>query len=103
MTEIPSIASAGTLISVNELKRLMVTIADSNMEIGMRYRLIGEMWEQNYMTIMKVTEFGLLLNDLVKNRLIVIRDLSQIMQFELDSPFHSFRPNFHYNVNPSRD
>jgi hypothetical protein len=102
MIEIPFIASASTLISANELRRLMVTIADSNVEVGLRYRMIGEMWEQNYMTIMKVTDFGLLLNDQVKNRLIVIRDLSQIMQFELDSQFHSFRPNYHYNVNPSR-
>lgn len=90
-------------ITVNELKRLLITITDYRLDIGMRYRLIGEMWEANYMRILKVTEYGLLLNDEIKNRLIVIRDISQIMQLELDTSFHAFQPYLHYNVIASAD
>jgi hypothetical protein len=92
-----------THVSVNELKRLLITITDYRLDIGMRYRFMGEMWEPNYMRILRVTEYGLLLNDEIRNRLIVIRDLSQIIQFELDTSFHAFQPYLHYTLIPNPD
>jgi hypothetical protein len=29
-----------------------------------------------------------------------LRDLSHVMQFELDSCLHTFQPHFHYGINP---
>lgn len=92
-----------TCITINELKRLLVTITDYRLDIGIRYRFIGEMWETNYLRILRVTEYGLLLSDEIKNRLVVIRDFSQIMQFELDTSFHAFQPYCHYTVIPNPD
>lgn len=86
-------------ISVTELKRLLVTITDNRLNVCIRYRLVGEMWQANYMRILKVTNQGLLLSDETKNKLIALHDLSQIIQFELDTAFHAFEPHFHYNVN----
>ncbi len=104
MTEPTSIINqTDSLISVSELRRLLVTISDCRVELGLRYRLMGEMWEPSYMKILGLTDFGLLLNDETKNRVIVIRDLSQIMQFEIDAAFHNYQPYFHYNVDPSLD
>jgi hypothetical protein len=88
------------LISVSELKRLLVTITDHKMGVCFRYRLLGEMWYPNFLRILKVTETGVLLNDEVKNQLISLRDLSQVMQFELDSSLHQYQPHFHYNIDP---
>lgn len=103
MADSTSISQNLSLISVNEFKKMLATISDCRAEIGLRYRLIGEMWEQNYMRILRFTDFGLLLNDSSKNRVVVIRDLSQIMQFEIDASFHHYQPYFHYNVNPALD
>lgn len=86
-------------ISVHELKRLLFTITDHRLNICIRYRLIGEMWQVNYMRILKVSDQGLLLSDEVKNKLVALRDYSRIIQFELDTSFHAFQPHFHYNVN----
>jgi hypothetical protein len=89
------------LISVSELKRLLITITDHGLNVSIRFRLVGEMWQSNYMRILKVTEQGVLLNDEVKNKLIALRDLSQVMQFELDSSIHTYQPHFHYDVSPN--
>lgn len=86
------------LISSLELKRLLVSIVDSKMSISFRYRLLGEMWQPNFIRVLKVTEKGVLLNDDIKNKLIAIHDLSGIMQFELDQTFQNFLPHFHYEV-----
>ena len=88
------------LVSVPELKRILTTIIDHNLNICIRFRLVGEMWQTGYMRILKLTGKGVLLNDELKNKLISISDLSQIMQFELDSSLHQFQPHFHYEVSP---
>lgn len=101
MADSTSISQNFSLISVNEFRKLLATISDCRAEIGLRYRLIGEMWEEHYMRILRYTDFGLLLNDPLKNRVVVIRDLSQIMQFEIDTSFHHYQPYLHYSVNPA--
>jgi hypothetical protein len=85
-------------VTLAELKQLLHTISDYRLNVCFRYRLIGEMWQQNFMRILKITDSGLFLNDEVDNRLIVIRDLSHLMQFELDSMLHSYQPHYHYSV-----
>lgn len=88
-----------THISVSELKRLLFSITDHRLNVHIRYRLIGEMWQANFMRILKVSDQALLLSDEIKNRLVALRDYSRIIQFELDTAFHSFQPHFHYHVN----
>jgi hypothetical protein len=91
------------LISVLELKRLLVDLKEKRPDICVRYRLLGEMWVVNSMRVIKVTEKGVMLNDEQKNLLISLPDLSSIMQFEIDAPFMGFQPHFHYNVRPMND
>jgi hypothetical protein len=91
------------LISVLELKRLLVDLKEKRSDICVRYRLLGEMWVVNSMRVINVTENGVMLNDERKNQLINLPDLSLIMQFELDAPFQGFQPHFHYNVRPMND
>jgi hypothetical protein len=86
------------LISVLELKRLLIDLKDKRPDICFRYRLLGEMWVTNCTSVLYVGDRGLLLNDEVSNKLISISDLSAIMQFELDAPFQGFQPHFHYDV-----
>jgi hypothetical protein len=87
-----------TLISVIELKRLLIELRDKRSNACIRYRLMGEMWMQNFFRIIHVTEKGVVLNDEVLDRITVIHDLSMIMQFEIDTPFQGYQPYFHYEV-----
>ena len=95
--------STKNLISVLELKRLLVDLKDKRPDICVRYRLLGEMWVVNSMRVIKVTEKGVMLNDEQNNRLVNLPDLSAIMQFEIDAPFQGFQPHYHYNVRPMND
>ncbi len=89
-----------SLISVLELKRLLVDLKEKRPDICLRYRLLGEMWANNFMRVIHVSEHGVLLNDEHTNRLINLSDLSLMMQFEIDAPFQGFQPHFHYHVKP---
>jgi hypothetical protein len=86
------------IISVLELRRLLITIADYNLPICFRFRILGDMWKTHFMRIVKVTEKGVVLNEESSNRLIVIADLSLVMQFELDGRIHGYEPNYHYGI-----
>ena len=88
-----------TLISVLELKQLLIELRDKRNNICFRYRLLGEMWKQNFMRIVDVTEKAVVLNDEISNKLIFL-DLSQVMQFEIDAAFQNYQPHFHYEVTP---
>jgi hypothetical protein len=92
-----------SLISVLELRRLLVDVKEKRPDICVRYRLLGEMWVVNSMRVLRVTEKGVMLNDEHSNKLISLPDLSSIMQFEIDAPFQGFQPHFHYNVRPMSD
>jgi hypothetical protein len=92
-----------SLISVLELKRLLVDLKEKRPDICIRYRLLGEMWGVNFMRVIHVTEKGALLNDERNNKLINLSDLSSVMQFEIDAPFQGFQPHFHYHVKPMSD
>jgi hypothetical protein len=88
-----------SLISVLELKRLLVTIVDFDLPICIRYRILGEMWQPNFLKVVKIMEKGVILNDELRNKTIILPDLSQIIQFEIDGRIHNFQPHFHYDVN----
>src|SRR5688500_2710704 len=85
-------------LSVTELNRLLITIAEQHLGVCFRFRLIGEMCYPNFVRVLKTTEKGALLNDETKNKLISIADLSSIIQFELDASLHHYEPHFHYGV-----
>jgi hypothetical protein len=89
-----------SLISVLELKRLLVDLQSKRPDICIRYRLLGEMWEVNSMRVIHVTEKGAILNDETRNKLVNLQDISSVMQFEIDAPFQGFQPHYHYNVQP---
>jgi hypothetical protein len=85
-------------ISILELKSLLVTITDNRLKVYFRYRLLGEMWQTNFVRVVKVTDNGVVLHDKIKNKTISLSDLKMIIQFELDGSLYAFEPNFHYNV-----
>jgi hypothetical protein len=88
-----------TLISALELKRLMVDLKEKRPDIYIRFRLLGEMWNVNFMQVLRISDKGALLFDEMNN-LVSISDLNFVMQFEIDKPFQGFQPYYHYEVTP---
>ena len=87
-------------LSVLELRMLLVLISENVHTVCFRYRLLGQMWQPNFMRVKDVTDRGVVLKDELQNKTILISDLKWIVQFELDGRIHSFAPNFHYEVIP---
>src|SRR5688500_9925562 len=88
-----------TLISVLELRRLMVDLTEKRPDICIRFRLLGELWAVHFLRVMRLTEKGVVLFD-ENAGLVSVSDLNFIMQFEIDKPFQGFQPYYHYEVTP---
>jgi hypothetical protein len=97
-TEKLILPKAKSLISVPELKHLLVQLGQQRPDICIRYRLLGEMWGVNFLNIKHVTPKALLLSNHLTNSFVLVSDISMIMQFEIDNSFAGFEPHFHYNV-----
>jgi hypothetical protein len=87
-------------IPILQFKRLLHELRDSRPDIGIRVRLMGEMWKSSHFKVFQVTEKGVALYDEATKRLVMVSDLSQIMQFELEQSFQQYEPHFHYSVDP---
>jgi hypothetical protein len=92
-----------SLISVLELKRLLIDIKSKRPDICFRFRLLGEMWAPQAMRVVQVTDRGVILNDEITDKVVNIPDLSSIIQFELDAPFQGFQPHYHYQLQTRSD
>ena len=86
------------IISLLELKRLVIELREKQSDICFRFRLMGQMWHPHFLKILMVDGNKLILLDEIADKLIFINDLSTIMQFELDKRFQSFQPHYHYKV-----
>lgn len=93
--------SAKNQIPILEFKRLLHELRDLRPDIGIRIRLMGEMWQTNYHRILQVTEKGVALHEEETKRLVIVVDLGQVMQFEIDQSFQDYEPHFHYSVDPA--
>jgi hypothetical protein len=91
------------MISVLELKRLLIELREKCVDVCIRPRLIGEMWYPQFLRVALLTEKGVLFHDENTNRFMSIADISSIMQFELDKRFQNFQPYFHYIVTSSAE
>jgi hypothetical protein len=88
-----------TLISVLELRRLLVDLGEKRPDICVRFRLLGELWNVNFLRVIRITEKGAVLLD-ESLGLVSVSDLNFVMQFEIDRPFQGFQPYYHYEVTP---
>jgi hypothetical protein len=85
-------------LSVAEFRKLVHTMQEKRPDICIRLRLQGEMWFQNFMRIVLVSDMGLLLHDEVLNTRHRIPGFDTIIQFEIDHTFQTYEPHYHYNI-----
>jgi hypothetical protein len=74
-------------------------LAEHGNGVCIRFRQMGELWQSQHYKILRMTENGIALIDEPSNKLVFISELSNVMQFELDSRFQNYQPNVHYSVN----
>jgi hypothetical protein len=86
------------VISIDEFKILLNEMLDNTPDIGIRFRMMGEMWSQSFSNILFITEHGLVLNDPSTRSLQNIYNIENVVQFELDQRFKDLEPYFHYEV-----
>jgi hypothetical protein len=92
------ISSNTAAVSVLELKRLLVELAEHRVNVCIRLRILGELWQANHSKVLRVNDTGTALLDELTNKLLFIQDLNNVMQFELDGQFQHYKPNYHYTV-----
>jgi hypothetical protein len=85
-------------ITISEIKRLFHELHDRQPYTCIRFRFIGEMWQQRFVQIFAITDDHAIFYDDVTKRLVKISDFASIMQFELDHNFQNFIAYFHYTV-----
>ncbi len=82
-----------------EFRRLLVDLLEKRPDICIRFRLLGELWNVNFVRVARITEKGgIFLDD--AHGFLSVSDLNFVMQFEIDKPFQVFQPYYHYEVTP---
>ena len=84
-------------ITALELKRILIDICEHHVDVCVRFRLVGQMWYDQFVRVVTVVEDRILLNDEVRQKLVTV-DLKNIVQFEIDGKFREFEPNTHYDI-----
>jgi hypothetical protein len=87
-----------TEITVSELSQLLISIKNSPLEVRIRVRLIGELWQKVFMKVDVIDDDSLVLSDARTNSLLSLDDIQTVIQFELDKPFQQYKPQLHYTV-----
>jgi hypothetical protein len=85
------------VIPALELKRILIEIHEHRVEVGVRFRLVGQMWHDQFVRIVGVTEDRVSMIDEPRQKVLNV-DLRHVVQFEFDGKFREFEPNFHYDI-----
>lgn len=85
-------------ITTVDLRRLLVELLDHSPNTGIRFRVMGNMWEKNYLQIIHATtEYSVIVQDKKSDQMKFI-SLKQVVEFEIEQKFKGFKPNYHYKV-----
>jgi hypothetical protein len=95
------IPTKNDIVPTLELRTLLYALKDSRPDICVRFRMIGEMWQTNYMRGAFFTENGAVFNDDLTQKFILVPDLNNVVQFELDTSFQQYQAHYHYSTDPS--
>src|SRR5687767_8840709 len=88
------------VVTTTELIRFFAELQDNpGSGVCVRTRLLGEMWHPNFMSVLMITQSGvIILNDEIQRKAVTILRPQDVVQFEIDKKFQNFEPHFHYDV-----
>jgi len=90
---------ASEIISRLELKLLMKSIIGHRAKIRIKYLTEEGTWSNCFLSVMMVTEKGIVFNDDANNEIKSLKFLDQITQLVIDQPFDGYISNLAYVVN----
>lgn len=94
--------AATTVVSVADLKKIVFSVIEKDLQVSIRFRTLGQLWYPNFLRIIKIDdEKRVLFHDETRQFYISLRDLSAITQFELDTKVDGLEPHYHYQVSES--
>jgi hypothetical protein len=96
-TSNPSFTDGCPDLDIVELKRLLINLCEKRPDILVRYRLIGQMWQTNFVTIKQVIDDEVIFSD-AKGLITKRVHLHDLMQIELEGSFQMYRPYTHYSI-----
>jgi hypothetical protein len=85
-------------IREHELRRLLYELKDKRPDICIRFRLLGEMWQSDFWRVVALTENGVVLFNAQSDKISIVKNLREVVQFEIDSRYQNFHPHDHYSV-----
>jgi hypothetical protein len=89
---------SSVLVSAAELRGLLADILINSQNTCVRFRLFGELWQQQFMRIINVTSKEITLRNESTGEIEVVPNIGNIVQFEIDTKFRRYQPHFHYEV-----
>ena len=91
-------SKGSTLVSIQDLRKLLHELDEKRVTVLVRFRLMGEMWSERFMKVIKVTDSGAFFDDAVTRQYVHVPDLGNVIQFEIDTKWNNLQPYFHYQV-----
>lgn len=96
--EKPAMEVTKKSLTILELRRLLIELKEKRPDICIRYRLIGEMWMDNFTKIRSVIGNSLFVEYERIGMMIHVPNIGNIIQFEIDQNFQQYAAHFHYEV-----
>ena len=87
-------------VSFIQLKALLTSIKDGNNPVHVRFRVLGGMWQRDFMEVIDVDDDRIIFKSENGGKLIILNDMKMIVQFELYHSLAAYQPNYHYTVVP---
>jgi hypothetical protein len=84
------------------LRNLLSDLGGRRMQVGIRFRMLGEMWKPHFMRLVRLTDRGAIFVDESTEEFVFVSELNDIVQFEIDDRFQELQPHFHYEVTTSQ-
>lgn len=98
MSDIAKNISSKISVTVLQLRKLLFDLNEKRPDVCIRFRLIGELWMQSFARVSSVTDKGVILTTDHANRVLLVPNLNNVMQFDLDHNFQEYIAHNHYDV-----
>ena len=86
------------IISLLELKLLAASIIHQKASIRIKCLMEGGAWTSQFLSILMVTDRGLVLNDETTDKIKSISFMDHVVQFAIDRPFDNYHSDLAYPV-----
>jgi hypothetical protein len=84
------------------LRSLLSELGSREIPVGIRFRILGEMWKPHFMRVVRLTDRGAIFVDESSKEFVFVSELNDIVQFEIEDRVHELQPHFHYEVTASQ-